>query len=262
MGTPLKNPPVYFTLAQVAFNPVLKLPEFIPTIQEAMRQSGYPDFRADKKVAIELRVQDGRPTPFPVPFERFLFGNVGQTHCFILGTAFLTLQSTKYGRFEDFSAIFMKGLELLHSTVTLDFTERIGLRYLDHVAPRAGEDLSQYLEGEVLGLSARLNGTPVHAYSETLTKVDNMMLLSRVAIQEGGLALPPDLSLEGMAIAQRFLDRPAGKQATLDNDGYVEAREVFDVGAIANRLGALHDVIGGAFRAESKPHAFNVWDEK
>ena len=37
MGTPLKNPPVYFTVAQVRFNPILKLAEFLPAIQ---RHSG------------------------------------------------------------------------------------------------------------------------------------------------------------------------------------------------------------------------------
>ena len=54
MGTPLKNPPVYLTLAQVRFNPILKLADFLPSIQESFRQAGYPDFNRQRIISIQL----------------------------------------------------------------------------------------------------------------------------------------------------------------------------------------------------------------
>ena len=45
MGQQMKNAPVYFTVAQVRFNPVLSLSTFIPVIQDSFRKRRYPDFK-------------------------------------------------------------------------------------------------------------------------------------------------------------------------------------------------------------------------
>lgn len=261
MGTPLKNPPVYFTLAQVRFNALLKLGEYLPSIQDEMRKTGFPDFVARKSVVIKITVQDGKTIPTPATNENFFFGTADKKHCFVLGTEFLTLQSTDYGTFEDFSAMFLKGLLLVHQMVQLDFTERVGLRYLDHVVPKAGDTLDKYLEPEVRGMSARFGGKALHSFTETLNTVGDVRLLSRVVVQDGGLSFPPDLQPEGMAINPRFLSY-SGHHAVLDTDGFVEGREVFSAEHVDKQLNAIHEVIRMAFRATVTKHAFNVWDEK
>lgn len=77
MGTPLKNPPVYLTLAQVRFNPILKLGDFLPSIQESFRQAGYPDYERQNIISIQITAQDGQtPAPMPVKQDRFQLGNV------------------------------------------------------------------------------------------------------------------------------------------------------------------------------------------
>lgn len=82
MGTTLKNPPVYLTLAQVRFNPILKLADFLPAIQESFRQMGYPDFERQNIISIQITAQDGQsPAPTSVQQERFLLGCV-QKHLF------------------------------------------------------------------------------------------------------------------------------------------------------------------------------------
>ena len=128
MGTPLKNPPVYFTVAQVHFNTLLKLADYLPSIQECLRKAGYPAFSAHRSIAIQLNMQDGQTVPQPVPHEQFLFANAQETHRFVLAADALTFQSTNYETYEQFSSAFLQGLELVHGVVTLDFTERVGLR--------------------------------------------------------------------------------------------------------------------------------------
>ncbi len=44
MGEKMKNAPVYFTIAQVRHNPVLRLGAYADEIQDRMRKAGYPDF--------------------------------------------------------------------------------------------------------------------------------------------------------------------------------------------------------------------------
>ncbi len=261
MGTPLKNPPVYLTLAQVRFNPILKLGDFLPSIQESLRQEGYPDFERQNIISIQIAARDGQPpAPTPVQQERFLLGNVEKTHIFILDGQTLTLQSTNYGHFEAFSACFLQGLNIVNDAVKLAFTERVGLRYLDRVMPQAGETIDQYLVDQVKGMNSRLSGRPIYAFTEAMNEIGSIKLLSRVAIQEGPLAFPPDIQPGNMRIPERFTSY-IGNNAILDNDGFVEGREVFSTKAVAEHLDAIHKVIGAAFKASATPHAFITWDK-
>lgn len=260
MGKALKNPPVYFTIAQVRFNTLLKLSEYLPSIQDRMRRAGYPAFTSHSSIALQFTMQDGRTVPQPVPQEQYLFANIEQTHSFVLGAEALAFQSTHYGTYEAFSKSFLEGLSIVHELVSLDFTERVGLRYLDHVFPKAGDELSRYLAPEVQGLGARLGGQPEHAFVEMLNKVDDVSLRARVITQTGGLAFPPDLLPQGMQPQARFA-QASGRHAILDTDGFAEGRQVFSLDQVAQHLDAIHNVIGAAFRATVTPYALGVWDE-
>lgn len=260
MGKPLKNPPVYFTVVQARFNALLKLEEYVPSVQEAMRKAGYSDFTTHKTVAVQIAAQDGQVTPSTVPVEQFLFGNAGKTHSFVLDRNALTLQSTRYGTFEDFSALFLRGLALVHEVVQLDFTERVGLRYLDHVAPLPNDSLDEYLVPGAFGLSSHLGGKSVYSFSETLRRIDDMQLRARVLIQEGGLAFPPELAPQGMMVDERFM-KHSGHHAVLDTDGFIEGRMAFSVDAVGERLHAIHGIVSNAFKAIVTEHALNVWNE-
>ncbi len=260
MSPPLKKPPVYFTVAQVRFNPLLKLPDFLPSIQEALRKIGFPAFTVHNTFALQFAVQDGQAVPQTVPHGQYLFANVKQTHCFVLSSDSLTFQSTDYGTYESFSEAFLEGLALVHKEVALAFTDRVGLRYLDHVFPKAGDNLTLYLYKEVQGLSARLGGQSVHSYSEALNTIHNVKLRARVVIQNGGLAFPPDLLPQGMVVQQRFT-QAQGMHAILDTDGSVEGRGLFSLDVVRKHLFDIHEVIGAAFRATVTDHARAVWSE-
>lgn len=261
MSPPLKNPPVYFTVVQVRFNALLKLSDYLPSIQESLRKADYPAYSAHHSIALQITIKDGQPVPIPVPHEQYLFASVAQEHCFVLNSDSLTFQSTNYGTYELFSEAFLKGLALVHELVNLDFTERVGLRYLDHVAPHAEDNLEKYVFPEVLGLNSKLGGTPIHSFAETLNSVGDVWLRARVVTQEGGLAFPPDLLPQGMAVQSRFLEF-RGKHAVLDTDGYIEGRKVFSLNTIREQLQGIHQVIGDAFKATVTPYAIDVWNRQ
>ncbi|UIF88420.1 TIGR04255 family protein [Cupriavidus sp. UYPR2.512] len=260
MGKPLKNPPVYFTLAQVRFNALLKLSEYLPSIQDGLRRTGFPAFSTHSNVVLQFSVQEGQAVPQPVPQVQYLFANVEQTHSFVLSPESLTFQSTNYGTYESFSGAFLKGLSLVHDLVNLDFTERVGLRYLDHVFPKHGDPLERYLAPQVQGLGDSLGGQALHTFVEMFNAVGDTRLRARVLTQDGSLAFPPDLLPHGMIVQPRF-SQARGKHAILDTDGFIEGRKLFSLEGVGNSLGAIHDVIGAAFRRIITPHALAVWDE-
>ncbi len=259
MGTVLHSPPVYLTLAQVRFNPVLALSDYVPTIQEAFRRAGYTDFKRLNLVSIQLGSNSGGGSaPVALPCERFQFGDAAATQVFMLDAQGLTLQSTDYGNFEAFCSRFMAGLSIVHEAVGLAFTERVGLRFLDRVMPQAGETLQQYLVGSAHGLNSCLAGRPLHSYMEALNEVGGIKLLARVVVQDGPLAFPPDIQPNEMKVQSRFASF-VGPSAILDNDGFMECRELFSLEAVEQQLRAIHEVVAAAFKATVTPHALATW---
>ena len=93
-----------------------------------------------------------------------------------------------------------------------------------------------------------------------MNEIGNIKLLSRVAIQEGPLAFPPDIQPGSMRITERFTSY-IGISAILDNDGFVEGREAFSAKAVADHLDAIHKVIGAAFKITATRYAFDAWDK-
>ncbi len=262
MGTPLQSPPVYLTLVQVRFNAVLKLQEFLPSIQDAMRRTGFPVYEAHTVIGVQLTVgPEGQATPTPLVRDRYAFGNLEKTHVFWLDADSLTLQSTGYGHFEAFSGAFLEGLALVNNAVGLAYTERIGLRYLDRVFPADAETLSQYLAPAAMGLDGLLGGSTHQSYLETVCNFEAYVLRSRVVLQNSGLAFPPDMNLGGLDVNARLAGY-VGQHAILDNDGFLEVREAYSVDSVAKHLDAIHKVIGNAFRATVTPFALAAWDGK
>lgn len=263
MGKKMKNAPVYFTVAQVRFNPVLNIEGYLATIQDRMRTAHFPDF---KRVELKQLImpfgaagEGGQPpAPVFVPQSHCVFGNREGTTEFILQTNALALQTTTYDTFESFVNTFSSGLSIVHDALQLDFTERVGLRYLDAVLPKESESLIDYLTIEVLGLSQKLNREIVHSFNETVTTNTNGQLISRVIIQKGRIALPPEISPLAPHINSRFTQQE-GLHAVVDTDAFIALREPFDVQRIESRLTAFHDEIITSFEATVTPYALSVW---
>lgn len=259
MGRPLKNPPVYYTVAQVKFNPVLKLKTYLPDIQEGLRERGYPDFRPESLFTVQLGPQGSAGAALQQTVaERFVFGNAEQTHSFVLAQDALTFQSTDHGHFEPFSESFLNGLAIIDSAMRLDFVERIGLRYLDRIAPGADERLEQYLTPEVLGISSRLDIQNAASYAESRGERNEVKLVSRTILQAGPVGFPVDMGPVSLKIAPRFT-ADSGLHAILDNDGFVERRETYSSEKVQMHLNAIHALISAAFKATVTDYAFQRW---
>jgi len=264
MGQRLTHAPVFLTLAQVHFGPILALDSYVPRIQDELRRQGYPDFQKGMIATFNLNVApspEGAPLP-QVPMSqavRYNFSNIEKNAGFMLDQGSLLFQSTEYGDFDNFSAEFLKGLDIVNSVVGLSYTDRIGLRYLDAVFPREGEGLPAYLQSSVLGLFGRLeHATLGHVFCETKIDIDRVGVIARTVIQEGVLALPPDLFPLGVTVAERFRDK-RGLHAILDTDGSTGRRDPFAIGRVADELHGVHKTVIDVFRATVTDHALASW---
>lgn len=260
MGKKMSNAPVYFTVAQVQFNPILKLEDYLPTIQDKMRVTRFPDFKRQviQQAIIPLNSGGSQHTPSFQPQVRFIFGDIAGESMFVLESNALTLQTTTYDTFDTFSKSLLDGLTIIHAALQLAFTERVGLRYLDAVLPKNDESLADYLAPEVLGLSHKLTGQMSHSFSETLTVDAAGQLVSRVLIQDGHVGLPFEMEAMGARVNPKFT-QPAGRHAIIDTDAFYQQRESFDLNKVGARLVTLHDEILKSFEASVTPHALEIW---
>lgn len=263
MGRKLRNAPVYFTIVQARFNPILALDTYAPQVQESLRKQGYPD--AQKGVLTTFNLTLGSPREIPpsqVPVDqttRYTFLNIERTAGFVLDQGALSFQTTEYDVFESFLAAFLTGLRIIHEVVDLSYTERLGVRYLDAVFPRTGETLPSYLNESLLGLSGKIEGHQlVHAFSETVGRMGAITIVARAIVQDGPIGFPPDLQPGNLVVAERFRAR-VGLHAILDIDGSYDQRERFDLDRVREHLTDIHEQITKSFKTSVTPHALDVW---
>lgn len=266
MGRKMKSAPVYFTIAQARFNPILSLETYAPQIQDRLRKEGFPDFQKAVLATINLNAnvaptsEGGAPPQLPMTqTPRFMFGNMERTSGFILDQGALSFQTTEYDVFETFLEAFLKGLQGVNEAVSLSYTDRIGLRYLDAVFPKSGETARDYLSPSILGLTEKIDDTIVHSFSETLMKRENVNVRSRVIIQDGEMGFPPDLQPMTLKVGERFTEL-RGRHAIIDTDGWSEAREPFNVDRIREQLVSIHAGIEKTFRASVTENALKAWE--
>jgi uncharacterized protein (TIGR04255 family) len=263
MGIKLNNAPVYYTVAQVQFNPVLDLDGYVPAIQSKMREAHFPDYKREVLQRLILPFggaeQGQLAAPTVTPQTRYLFGDIAGSSLFTLETNAMSFQTTRYNTFETFSETLLKGLGVLHDALRLDFVERIGLRYLNAIQPsKEGETLRDFLVPEVLGHSLRGQGQLQHSVSETCVLTASGQLVSRVLIRDAHVGLPMELSGLPTAIDPRFTQRKS-LHAIVDTDASITHREVFELAKVGARLTALHDDIVNSFNATVTDHARASW---
>jgi len=262
MGKKLRFAPVYYTIVQAKFNPILALESYLSAIHEPLRKR-YPDVQRGILATVNLTPatppDSGAPQVPVIQTTRFAFCNIEKTACFVLDQAGLTLQTTEYEGFEKFSEDFALGLNAVDKAVEIIFTDRIGVRYLDAILPKSGNPVNNYLNSTLVGISETLGGFLNHSFSETFVKKGEVNIVARAIVQNGKVGLPPDLSPTMLPIAQRFQSYD-GRHAILDIDSSIDARKQFDLASIKQQLATIHNEVEEAFNASVTEQALREWE--
>jgi uncharacterized protein (TIGR04255 family) len=267
MGEKWTRPPVYCALAQVRHNPVWQLADYIPQIQDALRQIGYPDARTEVNALVHLTVPPSDPaTPVSPPrieqVARLVCADRDQTHLCLVSPDRFTYCTTEYDTFDRFREDFLAGLECVKAALKLEYLDQVSLRYLDAVVPPRGEaSLADYLVPEVLGLAPHITDRVTIQVAESVIQfqtVDRIGVIARTRIENGPLGFPPDLQLNPVKMAERFAAINA-VHAVLDTDALYRERQAIDSESLRLRMRQLRDAVGVAFDATVTPVARAAW---
>lgn len=259
MGTKLTKAPVYYVLAQIRFNPVLGLDKYMPILQEEFRQRGYPDFEQGviSTFQISANVEGGQVPPINV--QQYSFYDMHRTHGFVLTQQSLAYLTVQYEGFDEFLKTFISAFEFVNSTFTLSFIERIGLRYVNAVYPTNGLDIAQYLDPALHGLGSIVDGDMAHSFCETLMKIDDVRVLSRVMILNGQTGVPADLAPITLALPEAITSQH-GRHIVLDTDGFIQLREEVNISSIREKIVNIHSVTSKVFKATVTKLALEEWE--
>lgn len=261
MGGKLSKAPVYYTLAQVRFNPVWSIDQYSSAIQEAFRRRGYADARKETLATLELvgaAQQNPEIKPNVQQSTRYLYSNSEQNFGFVLHFNALTCHTTEYDVFDTFLDRFMDALETVHSIVGLDFSERVGVRYLDAIIPSGKKLAHEYLVGEIRGLRGKFPGRPLHTFFENSFATETHTVVSRALVLTGKVGFPPDLVPVPLVVAKQFAEAD-GEHCILDTDCFFERRQRFSLQNLRASLLSVQEQASSVFRQLVTAEALEEW---
>jgi len=253
----MAKPPIFYTIGQIQFNPVLGMAKFVPDIQESLRSS-FPDFREENIATLQVRIAEGSP-PTQAITHRWHFSDLKKTSGYALRPETLVFHTTAYEDSDHFLAKVLEGMAVVTKFANLNYIESVAIRTLDAVVPEQDLNVRDYLNPALRGLSDGLDGELKRIVTESLWEIPpHGVLISRVAIVKGALALPMDLFPLPLEL------KPALKElnvehALLDNDRQERERFAFDLEEIRKRLLIVKKGATEAFKQTVSQVALNRW---
>lgn len=249
----LARSPLVLVLAQVRILPVLKMEEFLPSLQESLRHRGLPKFSESVSQGIvfgpDIKTRTER---------RWLFSSRDGKETAVVGESFVSLMTSRYEVFEAFVERLRLLLEVVHGAAQPSGTERLGLRYVDLIRPAADESLDQYLVGGLLGLPAESLGARRQTFRfESLAATPIGQLRVGLWQASDGAVLPPDLPPGDVRLD---VEVAAGETVTLlDIDSFAAQEQDFEPARLCDGMWGLHEFADRAFRAAVTPLALERW---
>jgi uncharacterized protein (TIGR04255 family) len=260
------NAPLAYVLAEVRTEQLADLKEYKSKLSAVFR-SEYPIQRtmhSAKFVATNTGLQQVEPDDqsaweFATP----------DNHTAVIARANgLILHATKYIDSSEFLGRLYNVVEIVAKEIPAVYVNRFGLRYVDFIIPKVGEQPEDYIDGRLNPVIDAFGTTGMpRGMSLALYPVKNGALTLRYVRGRGQPELPPDLStfaLEKSPLMQKeglASDQPT---AILDTDRVREfpKRELLDSGMVRREFAEMRLDISRTFNALLTKHARKMWGAK
>ena len=147
-GGILPSSPLTYALASVRFAPLALLPAKVPEIHEQLR--GDTPLLQHVQQQVQVRVGQGNSQVAEVLTQTWLIMASDRSFGVQLGTEQALFFAQSYTRFAAFGKFISRCLGVLFDQMKFLDVTGMGVRYIDHIKPREGESLSQYVAGDFL----------------------------------------------------------------------------------------------------------------
>lgn len=263
----LKNSPLIYVLASIRFASWPLIAKKIDEIHDELREITPIIQRID----IVRRLDDG--TLFsPVKkdedvLQHWVLMPSDRSYAIQFAPDQLLMFSKKYTRYEAFEEILVKALDVLIKHMRFIDVTSMGVRYIDHIKCRKGEEFEEYIDSSLLPPHIEGMSKSGGIVTGTYKLKNEVELRIKSVSQPDALSVPEDL-IAMLAITQdpkktlqlKILN---GDEMLLDIDSLknIEIPKRLDKTEITNQLKSLHKEANNLFRNKSvcTDHAFKVW---
>ena len=252
----LSKQPLKFVLAEFRFSPVLKIAEFIPSLQEAFRKQ-YPIIKTKSEQAFQVS-QSGLAVS---TMEHWSFVSGDNKTAVEVNQERLIYCTTNYNRFDGFENACKIVLSTLAEIVDPGLILQVGLRYSDLVTVDENEKISELVDSNlVFPNSINDLGESIHQRSEIFIKTGLGVLAIRTLYGKHNLSCLPDI--QGLPINIEK-DEVASERIILDFDNFWKVNTnkdavKFNVTEILKKLNIMHDNSRRAFWNITSDYARNT----
>jgi uncharacterized protein (TIGR04255 family) len=262
-----KNAPLAYVLAEVRTEQLSDLKNYQPELSAAFR-----DRFPIQRTLVTARIVETSGSPPTVEANQdsaWEFATPENRVGFIIRPHGFVLHATTYQDHLTFLGCFKEALMLVEAKIPAIYMNRLGLRYVDFVIPKSGEEPEAYVDSR---LNPELGLSKAPGESMTMSFASYPMANGRLTVRYirglGRPQLPPDIStigLEKSALMER--DDVSAKQPTaiLDMDRIREfpKRRRLDADFVRTELQTMRDDVATAFKEHIiTDHARTVWGAK
>ena len=256
------NAPLAYALAEVRTERLADIEDFQAELAGKLRDV-YPVQRTTKTINI---VSSGTQLVVEASADAaWEFATPDNHVAVILRTNGLVLHATKYEDSQNFLDQLDYAVRVLSKVVSSVYVNRLGLRYIDFVLARSGEEPEIYVH-ERLNPNLELSDTEkdVTGTSLSVYRMRNDAVLNvRYTRAQGSPELPPDLSQMSLEKSPPMLEDVAEDQATavLDIDCHKPYSPVqhLDPDRDIEQFWSIRDIISEAFKIATTDHARKIW---
>ncbi|AVL71579.1 hypothetical protein CEQ07_09205 [Oligella urethralis] len=253
----LTKQPLLFVLAEFRFPVIMQMENFLPEIQEKLRQE-LPLFEEQQSQDIKLQNDSVQI----VNSRQWAFIDKHRQKTVILEPSRIICSVSDYERFDGFEEFCLRALNTLKDIVRPSFIQRIGLRYADLVVSEDDDvRVSEYVEPSLYN-NANFDevGGLIRKVNEFVLETEEGHMIVRTMFGNHNLSTFPDMNLP---INLAVLDGES-ERVLLDFDHIWEAHGSkepldFESEIISNKLKKMHRLSRKAFWNSITEKGIEAW---
>ncbi|MBK1877260.1 TIGR04255 family protein [Pelagicoccus mobilis] len=268
---PKDKHPLVLALCQVSFTPVMKMEDYIPSLQDVLRKSGFPKYSKHVVSSFNFEMKPGvmdKPTQKDEIIWEFVNSDDSRSVVVTQSSIAVIILRREYSNSENFLESVLHGYGNLHDLAKPLHVTRIGLRYVDLVEPQAGlPRLDDCLMGNLYDdsfLADEAHSGHSHLQKRMRMKNGSLLTLNLRATDAPNAkvrVLSPDFQL--FSLRPNFKLEAEGPHAVIDIDNsftFTEPNENVLLDNVIAHFRALHRHHKEAFRSATTEELRNAYD--
>lgn len=257
------NPPLYYSLAQLVFNEIPNLEQYVSEISESLSSFKFTDYKSVEIDSVHFSIEKGNEAKIQTDKKKqWNFFNKSRKSVFSLGTNTLVFATTEYQGRDDFTQNIMKGIEAVNLSKKLDFIDRIGVRHIDVIIPSTDKTALNYINMGLHGIEGNDSLKKINQTTEALFTNGLQWVICRSMLREfpEGLIDPENfMGLLSLNVNDKFILPRNMEIACIDIDSFTQDRIDFDLQNIESNLLTLRGLMDPIFKNSVTKLAIGEW---